>query len=201
MEKSLNLKDCIPCNEALCDPIAFIAQLNASAGRNLLPRVHALPQEIEFAGIPRFSVWTKEGQPTRAAELCWCCQTSPLHPRFAPSWCQSEANPAYVAGLILSLPVEQTDMRLLSAGSGHRSVWHTRLLVMNCAVFPAFTADHAAVTGWGQSEQAAIRGTVRASDFSLAPWPVLKNTRWVCWQRWGEIPRDFGCNVLRGILI
>lgn len=56
MEKSLNLKDCIPCNEALCDPIAFIAQLNASAGRNLLPRMHALPQEIEFAGIPRFSV-------------------------------------------------------------------------------------------------------------------------------------------------
>lgn len=37
MEKNLNLKKYIPCNEALCDPIAFIAQPKASAGRSLLP--------------------------------------------------------------------------------------------------------------------------------------------------------------------
>lgn len=46
MEKSLNLKEYIPCNEALCDPITFFAQLKATGSRNLLPSEHALMQEI-----------------------------------------------------------------------------------------------------------------------------------------------------------
>lgn len=48
MEKNLNLKEYIPCNEALGDPIAFFARLKATDGRSLLPWEHALMQEIEW---------------------------------------------------------------------------------------------------------------------------------------------------------
>lgn len=44
MENSLILKEYIPCNEALCDPITFFAQLKVTGNRSLLPWEHALMQ-------------------------------------------------------------------------------------------------------------------------------------------------------------
>lgn len=37
MEKNMNWKEYIPCNEALCDPTTFFAQLKATGSRSLLP--------------------------------------------------------------------------------------------------------------------------------------------------------------------
>lgn len=48
MEKNLNLKEYIPCNEALYDPTAFFAQLKATGSRSLLPWEHGPMQEIEW---------------------------------------------------------------------------------------------------------------------------------------------------------
>lgn len=48
MEKNLNLKEYIPCNEALSDPMAFFAQLKATDSESLLPWEHPLIQEIAW---------------------------------------------------------------------------------------------------------------------------------------------------------
>lgn len=62
MEKNLNLKEYIPCNEALCDPITFFAQLKTGS-RSLLPWEHALMQEI--TGKPYTQHQLRERIPAR----------------------------------------------------------------------------------------------------------------------------------------